>query len=238
MAVEAVERTSAVEGLSSLPSVFLPRSAPIEQLNRASTMPSPMFKATLAAAALSGASNILAQFLEAYRDQRPFSFDIAMFLRFVTFTFIAAPPNYLWQQLLERTFPAYERTRANSGSASANSPRDVEKQLHESSASDPKAKLKLKNTFTKWFIDCITIGAIFNTIAFFILMGILKWQPVPTILDNIRTRTIPLIVAGYKIWPFASIISFSYVPVERRIVFLNFIGLLWGIYMSLMASRI
>ncbi|KAI1267325.1 hypothetical protein F5Y18DRAFT_379889 [Xylariaceae sp. FL1019] len=201
-------------------------------------MPSPMFKATLAAAALSGASNILAQVLEAYRDHRRFSFDIAMFLRFVTFTFIAAPPNYLWQQLLERTFPAYDRTRANSGSASLDSPRDLEKQLHESSAPGQKGKLNLNNTFTKWFIDCITIGAIFNGVAFFILMGILKWQPAPTILENIRTQTIPLIVAGYKIWPFASIISFSCVPVERRIVFLNFVGLLWGIYMSLVASKI
>ncbi|KAJ8122176.1 hypothetical protein ONZ43_g1568 [Nemania bipapillata] len=69
-------------------------------------------------------------------------------------------------------------------------------------------------------------------------MGMLKRQPVAVISRNIRTETIPVIVAGYKIWPFASIISFSCIPVERRIVFLNFIGLLWGIYMSLVASRV
>ena len=45
-------------------------------------------------------------------------------------------------------------------------------------------------------------------------------------------------MAGYKIWPLASIVSFSFVPVERRIVFLSFIGLLWGIYMSLVAAKI
>lgn len=51
-------------------------------------------------------------------------------------------------------------------------------------------------------------------------------------------KSIPIIVAGYKIWPLASIVSFSFVPVEKRVVFLSFIGFLWGIYMSLQAARI
>ncbi|KAI1088210.1 hypothetical protein F5B19DRAFT_472401 [Rostrohypoxylon terebratum] len=197
-------------------------------------MPSPMMKATLAAAGLSSASNILAQFLEAYRDSKPFVFDLAKFLQFVTVTFITAPPNYMWQQLLERNFPAYERKEPVG---------DVEKQNARDDGEvredlEQKPKLNWRNTFTKWFIDCITLGAIMNTAAFFILMGILKRQPLSQIGYNVRTETIPVIVAGYKIWPFASIISFSCVPVERRIVFLNFVGLLWGIYMSLVASRV
>ncbi|KAI0004782.1 hypothetical protein F4779DRAFT_68778 [Xylariaceae sp. FL0662B] len=219
-------------------------------------MPSPMTKATLAATALSSASNILAQFLEAYRDGRPFVFDIVKFLQFVTVTFVSAPPNYMWQQLLERTFPAYERKQAPPPPPRI---RDVEKQStdfdddndeddgdgdgshghgHARGHNGQKPKLNLRNTLSKWFIDCITLGAIFNTVAFFVLMGILKRQPLGQIGHNIRTETIPVIVAGYKIWPFASIISFSCVPVERRIVFLNFVGLLWGIYMSLVASRV
>jgi hypothetical protein len=218
-------------------------------------MPSPIMKATLASAALSSVSNILAQILEAYREGVPFTFDVAMFLRFVTVTFLTAPPNYMWQQLLERTFPAYERSGSGSGN-SKNShglsekkeknddPRDLEKQLprdtmeRKGGEMTPKPKLNIKNTLMKWFIDCITLGALFNTVAFFILMGMLKRQPGAVIMQNIRTETIPLIVAGYKIWPFASIISFSCVPVERRIVFLNFVGLLWGIYMSFVASRV
>ena len=51
-------------------------------------------------------------------------------------------------------------------------------------------------------------------------------------------ETVPVIVNGYKIWPIASIISFSFIPVERRIVFLSFIGLCWGVYMSLVAARV
>ncbi|KAI0400361.1 hypothetical protein F4802DRAFT_585255 [Xylaria palmicola] len=211
-------------------------------------MPSPMMKATLASAALSSASNILAQILEAYRDGRPFAFDVAMFLRFVTVTFVTAPPNYMWQQLLERTFPAYERRRPpvdGGHGGGEKSPRDLEKQAppqrHTPEAGagpEPKPRLNLRNTLAKWFIDCITVGAVLNTVAFFVLMGALKRQPAAVVAANVRSETIPLIVAGYKIWPFASIISFSCIPVERRIVFLNFVGLLWGIYMSLVASRV
>ncbi|KAI2642729.1 hypothetical protein GGS21DRAFT_190167 [Xylaria nigripes] len=198
-------------------------------------MPSPMFKAILASAGLSSASNLLAQILESYRDDRPFAFDIAMFLRFVTLTFLTAPPNYMWQQFLERSYPAYERTKPISVSL------DVEKQDISPEAgaeSESEPKLNIKNTLTKWFIDCITLGALMNTVAFFFLIGLLKGQSWDIISNNIRTQTIPLIFAGYKIWPFASIISFSCVPVDRRIVFLNFVGLLWGIYMSLVASRV
>ncbi|KAI1187072.1 hypothetical protein F5B17DRAFT_401161 [Nemania serpens] len=204
-------------------------------------MPSPMAKATLAATALSSLSNVLAQILECYRDEQPFAFDTALFLRFVIVALLTAPPNYMWQQLLERTFPAYERKPP------ADSPRDLEKQraatTPEAGAGagpQPKTKprLNVRNTLAKWFIDCITVGAIFNTVAFFVLMGVLKGQPAAVIARNVRTETIPVIVAGYKIWPFASIVSFSCVPVERRIVFLNFVGLLWGIYMSLVASRV
>ncbi|KAI1454017.1 hypothetical protein F4805DRAFT_338327 [Annulohypoxylon moriforme] len=198
-------------------------------------MPSPMMKATLAAAGLSSASNILAQFLEAYRDSSPFVFDLAKFLQFVTVTFITAPPNYMWQQLLERNFPAYER-KEPIGDVEKQTARDEDGGVREDL--EQKPKLNWRNTFTKWFIDCITLGAIMNTVAFFVLMGILKRQSMDQIGYNVRTETIPVIVAGYKIWPFASIISFSCVPVERRIVFLNFVGLLWGIYMSLVASRV
>jgi hypothetical protein len=196
-----------------------------------------MLKATLAAAALSSVSNILAQILEAYRDSKPFAFDAMHFTRFVILALITSPPNYMWQQLLERSFPAYERKAGV---------RDAENQLkdkeevglgHEAPA-ELKPKLNIRNTLTKWFIDCMTVGAVMNTVGFFVLMGLLKQQTMAQIGHNVRTQTIPLIVAGYKIWPFASIISFSCVPVERRIVFLSFVGLIWGIYMSLVAARV
>ncbi|KAH7220793.1 hypothetical protein BKA60DRAFT_456621 [Fusarium oxysporum] len=211
-------------------------------------MPSPIVAATLQAAGLSTISNLLAQMIEARQQNRPVSLDIVQLLRFVSLTLMTAPPNYHWQSFLERTFPAYPAGRG---------PRlgrlnDLEMQPTEDAPElkegyeermaqinkDREPQFSMRNTLTKWFVDCITAGAIMNTIAFLIIMGLLKGQGGSQIWSNIKTETIPIIVAGYKIWPVASIISFTFIPVHRRIVFLSFIGLLWGIYMSLVASRV
>ncbi|KAF4469898.1 integral membrane Mpv17 PMP22 family [Fusarium albosuccineum] len=209
-------------------------------------MPSPIVAATLQAAGLSTVSNLLAQLIEARQQNRPVSLDIVQLLRFVTLTLMTAPPNYHWQQFLERTFPAYPsgRPQERLGDIEMTPAEDAPElkegyeERMEQVNRDRDPKFSMRNTLTKWFVDCITAGAIMNTIAFLIIMGILKGQATSTIWTNIKNETIPIIVAGYKIWPIASIISFSFIPVHRRIVFLSFIGLLWGIYMSLVASRV
>lgn len=145
-------------------------------------------------------------------------------------TLISAPPNYRWQQQLESSFPAYPPSSVISMEL---------KTIEEGTVTEAEPRrFSLKNTLTKWVVDCMTLGAIFNTLGFLVIMGVLKGQPWQQIMSNIRAETIPIIVAGYKIWPIASIVSFSFIPVHRRIVFLSFVGLLWGIYMSLVASRV
>jgi hypothetical protein len=177
---------------------------------------------------------------------------------------MTAPPNYHWQAFLERQFPAYPAGRGPQLGRLADlemQPGDDAPELKEGYeermaqiTKDRESKFSTRNTLTKWFVDCITAGAIMNTVAFLVIMGLLKGQGGSQIWSNIKTvsykvawllygsnmyqETIPIIVAGYKIWPIASIISFSFIPVHRRIVFLSFIGLIWGIYMSLVASRV
>ncbi|KAF9784147.1 hypothetical protein IL306_008349, partial [Fusarium sp. DS 682] len=179
---------------------------------------------------------------------RPISLDMVQLLRFVSLTLMTAPPNYHWQAFLERTFPAYpsgkapqlERLNDLEMQPAEDAP-ELKEGYEERMAQinkDREPQFSMRNTLTKWFVDCITAGAIMNTIAFLIIMGLLKGQGGSQIWSNIKTETISIIVAGYKIWPIASIISFTFIPVHRRIVFLSFIGLLWGIYMSLVAARV
>ncbi|KAL7947584.1 hypothetical protein V8C42DRAFT_318168 [Trichoderma barbatum] len=211
-------------------------------------MSSPIVTATLQAAALSTASNFCAQFIEAYWNKTVFHLDLIQLFRFIVCTLITAPPNYLWQQFLERSFPAYPPPQQPHGHGG----KDIELKAMEEAAAGPsigegsqpqtgrttQSKFSIRNTLAKWFIDCMTAGAVMNTVAFLVIMGVLKGQPMDKISSNIKAETIPIIIAGYKIWPIASIISFSFVPVHRRIVFLSFVGLLWGIYMSLVAARV
>lgn len=195
------------------------------------------------------------------KTQLPFSFDAYEFVRFVVLSILTTPPNYKWQQYLERTFPAYQRRSTSSLPLTRKDARSAEEE--EEIAPMEKPRLNIKNTFLKWFIDCMTLGALFNTVAFFILMGCLKGQSAEQIGNNIRTvsssridscpailqrsmaadhvhvqKTIGIIVDSYKIWPVASIVNFALVPVEKRIVFLSSVGLIWGVYMSLVAARV
>lgn len=98
-------------------------------------------------------------------------------------------------------------------------------------------KKNWKNIWTKWFIDCITLGALFNTLGFLIIMCFLNGQP-QNLLHNIRTRTVEIIVNGYKMWPFANIIAHSLIPFEKRIPFFALVALFWNIYLSLVAARL
>lgn len=170
-------------------------------------------------------------------------------MRFICLHLCTAPPNYKWQELLERNFPA--RGHRGSPSPIPLKDRDIEKNDHgrlpkdkDSSHWRPRLSaarrdgLNYGNTLIKWFIDCITLGALMNTSAFLVILGVLKGQSWEKISHNLRNETLTIIVNGYKLWPLASIISFSFVPVERRILFFSCIGLCWNIYMTLVAARL
>ena len=188
--------------------------------------------------------------------QQEFEFDYVRLFQFLCLDLITAPLNYKWQELLEKSFPrhgfpppgrAYEPIPLED--------RDVEKNSYsgddEDTAEGPSRqkvkrakerlkkapKLNWKNIWTKWFIDCITFGAVMNTVAFLVIMGLLKGQP-EKIGHNLRTQTIPIILNGYKLWPVANIIAHSVIPFERRIVFFATVALCWNVYLSLLAARL
>ena len=72
--------------------------------------------ATIQAAVLSTTSAILAQLLTSYRDStllassstlNPLGLDYIPILQFLVFTLLNTPPNFLWQEFLEKKFPGY-----------------------------------------------------------------------------------------------------------------------------------
>ncbi|KAK5988230.1 PXMP2/4 family protein 3 [Cladobotryum mycophilum] len=209
-------------------------------------MPSPIMAATLQAAALSTISNFCAQFINAHWIKGGiFHLDLLQLFRFVALPIITTPPNYLWLHFLERSFPAYPQVQHHDRGGKGIELKLMEEaaRLGDDNASQSlivasQSKFSLRNTLAKWFLDCISVGAFLNTAAFLMIMGVLKGQPGSQIMANIRTQTISIVVAGYKVWPIASIISFTLIPAHRRIVFLSYIGLGWGIYMSLVAARV
>ncbi|KAG2166708.1 hypothetical protein VTO58DRAFT_103605 [Aureobasidium pullulans] len=202
---------------------------------------SPIVSSTLQATAIAAASNVIAQLLEQRSKQQvPTTISAADFLRFVIFTLLTAPPNYLWQHALERVFPGRKPIDSTKTVLPRYEIREHDELLGEDvlqQEEEFETKLDWKNTMIKWFVDCMTLGALLNTAAFLILMGIMKGRSPGEIGTALRTDTFPIIYASYKIWPLASIVNFALIPVEKRIVFLSAVGLVWGVFLSLTAAK-
>lgn len=43
--------------------------------------------------------------------------------------------------------------------------------------------------------------------------------------------------AGYKLWPFVSVLNHTLIPVEQRTVVGSLVGLGWGVFLALRAAR-
>jgi hypothetical protein len=76
---------------------------------------SPIVTTTFQAIIINSIANLIAQFLEIRHsrltstavDPKPFEVDLWRVAQFVIWTAISVPPNFRWQQFLERRFPAY-----------------------------------------------------------------------------------------------------------------------------------
>ncbi|TXC02435.1 hypothetical protein FocTR4_00014831 [Fusarium oxysporum f. sp. cubense] len=194
---------------------------------------SPLVSVTLQSVVLAATSNLLAQVLMAYRLDKPISVDWMPVSQFIVWTAVSTPPNYLWQDYLENKFPGYDTRK-----------KDVSKR-HGKAADD---KLNVPNTLAKTILDQ-TIGAVVNTFLLCVFINLMKSAVVPSvssgykfdytridwlfILNKAHEDFYPLLVAGWKLWPAVSLISFIFLrTAEGRNLFVALAGVVWGIYIS------
>lgn len=201
----------------------------------------PIAVACLSALAIDSCSNVIAQRLKAWNESKPFVFDRVLFCQFAFMVVLTAPVNYHWQNWLERAFPGWKTVKQTRAMVAGEEEKGI---MLKEDGEDKKVieeEVRVRNwwnIFRKWFTDCITMGALLNQSMFLILIGLLKGKTVALIVQDFRNELFGLIFDSYKVWPIANFFSTTYVPVERRIVFLSFCGLLWNIYLSLVAARL
>lgn len=116
-------------------------------------MPSPLVTATIQAAILNLCSCAFASVVSPKAP--PF---IPLFI----FTLISTPPNFLWQQYIERVFPGYSTRKPDLDSG--------EKEGKE------MKRLNIGNTLIKFGLDQ-TLGAAVNTTAFLVGVRLLRGFP-------------------------------------------------------------
>ncbi|KAF3360682.1 hypothetical protein VdG1_04884 [Verticillium dahliae VDG1] len=152
----------------------------------------PIVSVTLQGVVLSATSNLLAQALTSFRDDKPFIVDWVPVVQFIIWTIVNTPPNYLWyvmiaaqcwcsshyaffappltnisrQDFLESTFPAYHAapTTAAVEKAARSDDAALDQAAARSALVEPK--LNMRNTLTKTLLDQ-TAGAAVNTLVNF-----------------------------------------------------------------------
>ncbi|KAL9614561.1 MAG: hypothetical protein Q9167_000930 [Letrouitia subvulpina] len=182
-------------------------------------MTSPLVTATLQAAVLGLCSSAVATFLSSKRPPV-----LALFV----FSILSTPPNYLWQQYIEKKLPGYTNEKVESDRNSLGS-------TPGGKGITKKRRLHVKNTLVKVGLDQ-TIGALVNTIAYLGGLQLLRGVPPSLCWQAVKEQTWPLMIAGYKVWPLVSLLNFTVVPVEKRVVVGSLVGLGWGVFLALKAA--
>ncbi|PLB49394.1 putative integral membrane protein, Mpv17/PMP22 family [Aspergillus steynii IBT 23096] len=178
-------------------------------------------KASLQSTLINAGSNILAQGIQAHQNQRPFELDRQALWLFTTCAFLMSPLTFLWLEGLESALPgSYEEKSA------------PKSKTEKGKDQKPRSRLNVKNIAAKVVIDQ-TIGGAYNTFLLIALMGYLRGEDYGTIMEQVNNEFWPLLFAGMKLWTFVSILNFTVVPTDKRMLSGSLFSVVWAIYLSL-----
>ncbi|CAJ2660449.1 unnamed protein product [Trifolium pratense] len=92
--------------------------------------------------------------------------------------------------------------------------------------------------FQQWWVvpakvafDQTVWSAIWNSI-YFVVLGLLRFDSLPNIYGELKSTFVPMLTAGWKLWPFAHLITYGVVPVEQRLLWVDCIELIWVTILS------
>lgn len=89
--------------------------------------------------------------------------------------------------------------------------------------------------FPKVLVDQIAWGPFWNN-TYIAMLGIMKREEPRNIWADIKRSTIPLVVAGLKLWPAAHLITYGLIPVENRLLWVDFVEIAWVTILATEAS--
>ncbi|KAJ5787552.1 hypothetical protein N7457_002542 [Penicillium paradoxum] len=218
-------------------------------------MPSALVVTFVQATVLNAISNILAQLIDQRNNEGPFTLNSIAFLQFVGYGILIVPPNFYWQRALEARYPGFP-TRAEFSNAfsvqslksifspraclslcSRSSPDEAlpsHKDKEKPPASTPQPRTGLYSFMMKFFFDQ-TATSVVNLVLFVVIINLLKGETLDRSWGLVVTDFRPIMIARLKYRPLVSVLMYTVIPVDRRVVFGSACGVLWGVYLSLYA---
>ncbi|KAH7576885.1 hypothetical protein ACOSP7_002431 [Xanthoceras sorbifolium] len=74
-------------------------------------------------------------------------------------------------------------------------------------------------------------AAVWNSI-YYVVLGFLRFESPAKIFSELQATFLPLLTAGWKLWPFAHLITYGVVPVEQRLLWVDCVELVWVTILS------
>ncbi|KAM1112574.1 hypothetical protein EV1_045050 [Malus domestica] len=79
-------------------------------------------------------------------------------------------------------------------------------------------------------------SAIWNSI-YFVVLGFLRFESPTKIFDELRATFVPMLTAGWKLWPFAHVVTYGLIPVEQRLLWVDCVELIWVTILSTFSNE-
>ncbi|KAG5551231.1 hypothetical protein RHGRI_009602 [Rhododendron griersonianum] len=83
----------------------------------------------------------------------------------------------------------------------------------------------------KVVFDQTAWAALWNSI-YFIVLGFLRLESPVSIFNEWKATFWPMLTAGWKLWPFAHLITYGVIPVEQRLLWVDCVELIWVTILS------
>ncbi|KAL7216065.1 hypothetical protein ACSBR1_028080 [Camellia fascicularis] len=92
--------------------------------------------------------------------------------------------------------------------------------------------------FDDWWVvpakvafDQTAWSAVWNSI-YFVVLGFLRLESPANISKELKATFWPMLTAGWKLWPFAHLITYGVIPVEQRLLWVDCVELIWVTILS------
>lgn len=83
----------------------------------------------------------------------------------------------------------------------------------------------------KVLFDQTVWAALWNSI-YFVVLGLLRFESPVTIYSELKATFLPMLTAGWKLWPFAHLVTYGVIPVEQRLLWVDCVELVWVTILS------
>ncbi|KAK7272507.1 hypothetical protein RJT34_29144 [Clitoria ternatea] len=97
--------------------------------------------------------------------------------------------------------------------------------------------------YKEWWVVPVKVAfdqtawsAVWNSI-YYVVVALLRLDSPISILNELKATFFPMLTAGWKLWPFAHLITYGVIPVEQRLLWVDMVELIWVTILSTFSNE-